>query len=84
MIIAIILSVLNTIFWIIFITIILSWFTQGVRHPILDFLNDFTNIFLEPFRRVVPPLGMLDISPVICLFTIQAIIELVKYLGNVK
>jgi YggT family protein len=84
MIIAIVANLLEVIFWIIFITILLSWFTQGMRHPALDFLNDFTNIFLEPFRKIVPPIGMFDISPIICLFTIQAVIELVKYIGNVR
>lgn len=84
MVIAIIANLLEVISWIIIITILLSWFTQGMRHPILDFLNEFTNIFLEPFRKVVPPIGMFDISPIVCIFTIQLIIELIKYIGNVR
>ena len=84
MIIAIIVNLLWVIFWLIFIRILLSWFTQGMRHPVLDFLNDFSNIFLEPFRKVVPPIGMFDISPVVCLFTIQAVIEIIAYIGNVR
>lgn len=27
--------------------------------------------YLEPFRRIIPPLGMIDISPIVALIVLQ-------------
>ena len=55
----------------IFIRIILSWFmTTGNRFT--RFLMRFTDPILEPFRRLIPPLGgMIDISPIIVMFLLD-------------
>lgn len=48
------------------IRIVLSW-VMPLTNPILRFLRRFTDPVLEPFRRIIPPLGMFDISPVVVL-----------------
>jgi uncharacterized protein YggT (Ycf19 family) len=55
----------------IFVYIITSWvrlpYTPWVRR-IEDFLRDVCEPYLRLFRRVLPPLGPLDLSPVIAIF----------------
>lgn len=62
----------------IFIRIIFSW--GGVRYSngLMRFLVNATEPLLGPLRRVVPPLGMFDISPIVAfiiLWLFQAAIQ---------
>jgi len=50
---------------------LLSWFQLDPSSPIAQVLNSITDPILEPFRRIVPRLGMLDISPMVAIIVIQ-------------
>ena len=52
------------------IRIILSWVITG-SNKFLRLLHRFTDPVLEPFRRIIPPLGMFDISPIVVLFLLN-------------
>ena len=54
----------------IFARIIFSWGVSSVN-PVLRFLIRTTEPVLGPFRRLIPPLGMFDISPIVVLILIQ-------------
>lgn len=47
---------------ILFIRVIISWVNPDPFNPIVQFLYRATEPFLQPLRRVIPPLGMLDMS----------------------
>ena len=47
----------------IFIRIILSWVGMDTRNPVVIFLHDITEPILAPIRRFIPPMGMLDLTP---------------------
>jgi YggT family protein len=49
----------------IMIRIIFSWGRLGYTNRIMRFLIDVTEPLLGPLRRVIPPLGMFDISPIV-------------------
>ena len=49
----------------IFMRIIFSWGMVSYRNRVMRFLVDTTEPFLGPLRRVIPPLGRMDISPLI-------------------
>jgi len=50
---------------------VLSWLTGVVAlQPIARFINRVTDPLLEPIRRVVPPLGGIDMSPLIAMLVI--------------
>ncbi len=49
----------------IFIRIIFSWGTVGYQNRVMRFLVIATDPLLVPLRRIVPPLGMFDISPIV-------------------
>jgi len=57
----------------IFIRVLLSWFPIDPRNPLVTILYEVTEPILEPLRRVVPRLGMIDISPMIAIILIQVI-----------
>lgn len=51
----------NLMFWVIIIRAILSWFSQGYN-PIELVLHQLTEPLLAPIRKVIPPMGGLDLS----------------------
>lgn len=52
------------------IRIILSW-VLDYSNSLLRFLMRLTDPVLEPFRRIIPPLGVFDISPIIVLLLLN-------------
>jgi len=55
---------LNLLFFIILIRIVLSWVAPGNYSPVTAMLNALAEPVLRPFRRMIPPIGGLDISPI--------------------
>ncbi len=45
--------------------VLLSWFNLGPSNPVVAFLYGITEPILAPLRRVIPPMGMMDISPIV-------------------
>jgi YggT family protein len=60
-------------FWAIIIRALLSWFNLSGGQPVFRLLVEITEPVLGPIRRVVPSLGMIDISPLIAMILIQVI-----------
>ncbi len=54
----------------ILVRIVLSWVTS-YGNKLLRILIKITDPIMEPFRRLIPPLGMFDISPIIVLFLLR-------------
>jgi YggT family protein len=54
----------------IFIRIIFSWGTVSYANPLMRFLINATDPLLVPLRRMVPPLGMFDLSPIVAFILI--------------
>ncbi|MBO6227943.1 MAG: YggT family protein [Shewanella sp.] len=48
-------------FWMLLIRAILSWFNQGYN-PIVMIMGQLTEPVLAPIRRIIPPIGGLDLS----------------------
>jgi len=49
----------------IFMRIIFSWGMVSYSNRVMRFLVNTTEPLLGPLRRIIPPLGMMDISPII-------------------
>lgn len=56
----------------VFIQALLSWVNP--YHPVAPFFDALTRPFLKPFRRAVPPIGGVDITPVLVLIAGQLLI----------
>jgi YggT family protein len=69
----------------IFVYVLTSWvrlpYSPWVRR-ISDFLRDVCEPYLRLFRRILPALGPLDLSPVVAIFALFALKEIVDALFN--
>lgn len=65
-------QILNLVFYILIIRAILSWVSQG-SNPMELVMMQLTEPFLGPIRRLIPPLGGLDLSVLIAILAIQFI-----------
>lgn len=71
--------VLSLIVILIFVQVILSWLVGfgivNLRNPMMasiyNAISRFVDPILEPFRRIIPPMGGLDLSPIAALLAIQ-------------
>ncbi len=64
-------SLLTIYSWAILIRVLLSWVSPDPFNPIVQFLVRVTDPYLELFRRIIPPIGMMDISPIIALVVLN-------------
>jgi YggT family protein len=53
--------------------VLLSWVRISPYHPAVEFLYRITEPILAPLRRIIPPVGMVDISPIIAMLLLQII-----------
>lgn len=52
---------------------LLSWFDPRMQWGISRILADVTEPIIAPLRRVIPPIGMLDISFIVAIILIQVL-----------
>lgn len=58
------LSLLLQVLWIaLLVRVLLSWFPIDQSNPIIRIVWEVTEPVLAPFRRVIPRIGMFDLSP---------------------
>lgn len=62
---------LNVFFYALIISVILSWVAPGSSSPGAELVNQITEPALAPFRRFLPSMGGLDISPILAFMVIQ-------------
>jgi YggT family protein len=67
----------------IFVYVLTSWvqlpYSVWVRR-ITDFLRDVCEPYLRIFRRILPPLGALDLSPVVAMLALIALMRVIDAL----
>ncbi|MBF0421525.1 MAG: YggT family protein [Magnetococcales bacterium] len=59
--------------WLILIRVFLSWVNPDPYNPIVQFLLQATEPVLKPFRRLIPPIAGLDLSPIAALLAVQMV-----------
>lgn len=76
------LQIISMLFWVytimLFVRILSSWFPEYQRHQFFLFIAFYTDPYLNIFRSVIPPLGMIDISPIIAFLCLGFIEEAIK------
>ncbi len=65
--------------FIVIIQAILSFFMSPF-HPIRRTLDKIVDPLLAPIRRIVPPLGNIDFSPLVLVILVQVLDSLLTYL----
>lgn len=67
--------------WVLIVRVLASWFVRG-RNPLMDVLETLTDPVLRPLATVIPPMGGLDLSPIVAIFGIhlvQTMISMAAY-----
>jgi YggT family protein len=74
-------AILGLIIWAIIINAIISWLVafdvinlrNRIVYSIAHFLDAVTRPILRPFQRFIPPLGGVDITPILAMLVIQGV-----------
>jgi YggT family protein len=61
----------------VFARVLLSWVDPGGRGTIAGFVVQTTEPILKPVRRFLPRTGMLDLSPLVVLLVLGAVLRAV-------
>lgn len=68
-------------FWLILVRCLLSFIPSidWYKQP-FEGLKDVTDLYLNLFRRIIPPIGGLDFSPIIAIIFLQILEHLILYI----
>lgn len=53
--------------------VIVSWTGMSPYHPIRQTLNSWVDPFIRPLRQYIPPMGMIDLSPLILFLILRLV-----------
>ncbi|MFC1749363.1 YggT family protein [Pseudomonadota bacterium] len=70
----------DLLFFAILARVLMSWMPAGGSSKIRTFLNDVTEPILGPFRKIVPRIGMMDLSPIVAIIALEICRSMVFYL----
>ncbi|WJG08668.1 YggT family protein [Aliiglaciecola sp. LCG003] len=65
-------EMLQLVIYVLIIRAVLSWVSQG-NNPIEYLFHQLTEPLLAPIRRIIPPIGGLDLSPMIVILLVYAL-----------
>ena len=60
---------------------LLSWIAPNPYEQPMRFLHEITEPILAPLQRIIPRIGMIDITPVIAIIILQVVAQLVVKFG---
>lgn len=66
-------AILKIYFFALIVMIILSWVAPHASHPGALLVMQLVEPIMAPLRRVIPPLGMIDLSPIVAFVAISLI-----------
>ncbi len=52
-------------FWSVIAIVVVSWIAPGNTHPAIQLIAQITEPVMRPVRNVIPPIGGLDLSPIV-------------------
>ncbi|HHT9152616.1 MAG TPA: YggT family protein [Candidatus Hypogeohydataceae bacterium YC40] len=64
---------------ILFVRIFLGWIPHEKDHPVTEFLYKITEPVLEPVRKVIPPVGNIDASPLAVFFCLELLKRIILF-----
>ncbi|UCZ51810.1 YggT family protein [Bacillus shivajii] len=62
------------------IYIFMSWFPNARGTGFGQIVGRLVEPYLAPFRQMIPPLGMIDISPIVAIFSLNLAMYGVRFL----
>lgn len=73
--------VLYLLAWLIIARSLLSWFPNARGNPFIEIVFHLTDPILVPLQRIIPRLGMIDLSPMIATLVLFALAAVLKAPG---
>ena len=74
--------IIDLLFWVYLIMLMIrilgSWIPELMHTRFMLFIAFYTDPYLNIFRRIIPPLGMIDFSPIVaflCLGFLEALLK---------
>ena len=76
---SIIASLANAYTLVIFVYVLMSWFptSTGIVADIYRVLGKICDPFLNLFKRFIPPIGAIDVSPIVAVLILQFVVRIV-------
>jgi len=72
-------TLLMTYLFLIIASVILSWIGGQSRHPAITLVYQLTEPVLAPFRKFIPPIAGIDLSPLFALIAIRFLLLLIGW-----
>ncbi len=72
----------NVYFFALLAMIILSWVAPGGSHPALLLLYQITEPVMAPFRKLLPPMGGMDFSPILVFILINILQIVLRHMAG--
>jgi YggT family protein len=57
---------------------LMSWFNPSPDNPIVRFVIEITEPVLAPLRRIVPRIGMIDITPIVAILLLNVVLQILE------
>lgn len=70
----------DIVFLLILVRILLSFLPQFRSNAIAEVVYGITEPILSPFQRLIPPIGMFDISPMVAIIVLGVIQQILLFL----
>ncbi len=67
-------------FFAIIAMIVISWLAPGNPHPGIQIINQITEPIMAPFRNLLPPMGGLDLSPILVFLVLNMLQVVMSHL----
>lgn len=64
-------QVINLIFWLVLVRVIMSWVNPTTSSPFMLVIYQVTEPVMAPVRRLLPPMGGIDLSPILLIIGLQ-------------
>ncbi len=64
--------------WFIIIGALLSWIPPHSRNRLIWKIIDLTDRILRPIKALIPPIGGIDISPIVAIIILQIIDSIIR------
>ena len=72
-------TLLVTYFVLIIARVLVSWVANQSRHPLIPLIYQLTEPVLRPIGRLLPPIGGIDLSPLIALIALRFLLLLLGW-----
>lgn len=68
---------ISILFWLlnmaIFVRVLMSWINVSQYSTFVSIIYQITDPILEPLKRVIPPIGMMDITPIVAMILLDIV-----------